>query len=252
MAWPLFQTNESAFRDTSIIGPCMTLADEVNARGLPWQRFVRAFEALYDNPCYQGPNPTSSSPFSQPPSDASTPSSPDNTSPSSYLNFASTLYPPPPPAAESGALPLWESYKDGEAFVSSGGAPNEARARAAYLRLAERVAQAMAFLEDSAPGEATSCIIRDADRFRSEHVVRHALTFSMFCFGPLLPLISAGDSRVLVLLYHVYQLTGKLLPGEQFWWCKKRVEVMQRLVMEELGRRGLDVCLWGREYLVLI
>lgn len=247
MAWPLFQTDESAFRNTSIIGPCMTLADEVNARGLSWLRYVRAFETLYDNPYHHDPTPAPSSPSSGPLSDASTPSSLDRTSPSPYLNFASTLYPPPPPAAESGALPLWESYKDGEAFVSSGGAPNEARARAAYIRLAERVAQAMAFLEDSPPGEATSCIIGDPDLFRSEHVVRHALTFSMFCFGPLLPLISAGDSRILVLLYHVYHLTGKLLPGKQFWWCKKRVEVMQRVIMEELEGRGTGVCLWGRE-----
>lgn len=81
-------------------------------------------------------------------------------------------------------------------------------------------------------------------------MVRYVLTFAMLCFGPLLPLISAGDSRVLVLLFHVYKAAEEMLPGDGFWWCRKRVERMQRVIGEELGRRGLEVCLRSVDHLL--
>ena len=74
-------------------------------------------------------------------------------------------------------------------------------------------------------------------------LMRYISTFPMMCFGPLLDLISAGDSRMLVVLFHVYRVVGALLAGETYWWCKKRVEVMQEVIGRELHVRGLEVCL---------
>jgi hypothetical protein len=68
----------------------------------------------------------------------------------------------------------------------------------------------------------------------------------MMCFGPLLALISSGDSRMLVVLFHIYRVVGALLPEEKYWWCKHRVEVMQEAIGRELRGRGLEVCLRRR------
>jgi hypothetical protein len=147
---------------------------------------------------------------------------------------------------------LFESYREGEVFVRSGGVANEGLTRAAYKRLAERISIAMAFLADGRrngrcpmSGEFPKDPVMGcySSTFSQEDMVRYVLTFPMLCFGPLLPLISSGDSRILLLLYHVYQIVAELLPNDKFWWCRKRVVVMKESILEELKLRGLEVCI---------
>jgi hypothetical protein len=146
---------------------------------------------------------------------------------------------------------LFESYKEADAFVRSGCVANESLTRAAYKRLARRLAIAMAFVEDARRRGRTAAEGFQKDpvsgfltsTFSQEDIVRYVLTFPMLCFGPLLPLISAGDSRMLLLLYHIYHVVDELLPHDQAWWCRKRVVVMKKVIKEELKARGLEVCL---------
>lgn len=77
--------------------------------------------------------------------------------------------------------------------------------------------------------------------------MRYVLTFPMLCFGPLLSLISTGDSRALVLLYHVYWVVDVLLQGGEYWWCQRRTKIMLKAIREELDARGLSVCVRGRD-----
>lgn len=65
----------------------------------------------------------------------------------------------------------------------------------------------------------------------------------MLCFGPFLPLISSGDSRALVVLFHIYRVVRILLPTDEFWWCRRRAEVMESAIGDELRARGLEVCI---------
>jgi hypothetical protein len=51
---------------------------------------------------------------------------------------------------------------------------------------------------------------------------------------------------MLVVLFHMYRVVGVLLAGERYWWCKRRVQVMQEVIGRELHVRGLEVCLRRR------
>ncbi|GAB1320481.1 hypothetical protein MFIFM68171_10691 [Madurella fahalii] len=271
MAWPLFQTSQSVFMHVPLLQPCMALEELVDARGLNWQRFARGFMDLYDNPRYRGAR--NAFPASEPPSDTTTevspspcpsfPSTPGGSSnsisgggSSSSSEFLEGIIPSLP---SSSALPfkvmtLWQSFKEGEAYVKSAGACDEALMRVAYKRLAARLAVAMAYVSDRG---ANSCPASRAARDKATNyreppltqsdIVRYVSTFPMMCFGPLLALISSGDSRILVVLFHIYRVVRVLLPGEQYWWCRRRVEVMEEAIGRELSSRGLEVCLKRRD-----
>jgi hypothetical protein len=156
-------------------------------------------------------------------------------------------------------MTLWQSYKEGEAYVRNAGAHDEGLVRAAFKRLVARLSVAMAFAGDDDAGSSGGCPAAAARKRAGEagngggcgrqpevtgtDKVRYVTTFPMMCFGPLLGLISSGDSRMLVLLLHMYRVVGMLLSEEKYWWCKKRVEVMKEAIGRELRGRGLEVCL---------
>ena len=285
MAWPLFQTAQSVFNNVGLLQPCVALEDVVDARGLNWQRYLRGFMDLYDNPRYQGGMRSSTT----------APSSSYATSVSSDMSHSPGSFPATPvagsasglgsgsgPAAASSSaaayfeglmqsvslsapsssgptynvMTLWQSYKEGEAYVRNAGAHDEKLMRAAYKRLVARLAVAMAFVANSEGGEgACPAIAAAAGRVggglrqptpKQADMVRYVATFPMMCFGPLLTLISGGDSRMLVVLFHIYRVAAVLLPGETYWWCRRRVEVMEDAIGRELRSRGLEVCLRRR------
>ncbi|KAK5664276.1 hypothetical protein OQA88_494 [Cercophora sp. LCS_1] len=212
MAWKEFQREESVFGRVGILGPCMALEKEVRERGLNWKRYFRGFCELYDG---------------------------------GWDIDDREIW-----ADELGVLTLWESYKEGEAFVEAGGVCDERVVRRAFRRLAERVAIAMAFVEDRTAKSLERDLVGGCWTFglTEEGLVRYVLTFAMLCFGPLLPLISSGDARMLVLLWHMYRVVGELLPGEKYWWCQNRVRVMGRLIKKELDIRGVSVDLWRENH----
>lgn len=143
-------------------------------------------------------------------------------------------------------MTLWQSHKEGQTYLENAGAHDEALVRAAYKRLATRVSVALAFVMDGGnrgdPALKMGGYGPHTD-VKSSDLVRYVTTFPMMCFGPLLAMISSGDSRMLVLLFHIYRVTGALLPDDTYWWCKKRVEVMGEAIGCELRSRGLEVCL---------
>ncbi|SPQ22481.1 287d28f8-1353-43f2-b521-ed389897aedd [Thermothielavioides terrestris] len=282
MAWPLFQDRRSVFAHVAVLQPCMALEDAVDALGLNWQRYVRGFMALYENPRYRGGRSAfcsaGTSGTQSPPSSASSSSSSSSSSSrdgslttpitgssastprgaGSNTSIAAAYLEGLLPSLPASAAPpykvmtLWQSYKEGEAYVRSAGAHDEALTRAAYRRLAARLAVAMAFVSEG-PGGGCAASGMSAGgvpgggcrrlEVRRSDLVRYVTTIPMMCFGPLLALISGGDSRMLVLLFHVYRIVAALLPGETYWWCRRRVEVMQEAIGRELRSRGLEVCL---------
>lgn len=270
MAWPLFQREESIFTKVGILQPCMAMSDEVEARGLNWRRVARQFESVYDNPRYQGGRQnvpvfseetgmllgetSGSSPGSLGGSDIFDGSRSACLMADAFGDYgevgfgfelsASNRYPPLMVST------LFDSYREGEAFVKGGGVVSETLTRGAYKRLAERTAMAMVFMEDGRrtgncpmlghqKDPATGCY---NPAINQEDMVRYVLTFPMMCFGPLLPLISSGDSRILLLLFHIYEIVDELLQADRYWWCRKRVVVMKKSILEELRVRGLEVC----------
>jgi hypothetical protein len=293
MGWPLFQAPQSVFTHVGVLQPCMALEDVVEDRGLNWQRHARGLMELYDNPRYQGttggapePCPSSSSapspaqpasspssegtPFSPPAfgMDSTTTSFPATPSPASgpVSNGPSTAFleglRPNLPSSSSPpyrVMTLYQSYKEGLAYVQSAGAHDEALMRAAYKRLVARLAVAIAFVLDddaSSAGGGGGCPVVSGNaeesstprhlQIRGNDRMRYVTVFPMMCFGPLLSMITSGDSRMLIVLYHIYWVTGKLLVGECYWWCKRRVEAMKEAIGRELRSRGLEVCLRRR------
>jgi hypothetical protein len=260
MAWPLFQREESIFMRVGILRPCMALSDEVEARGLNWRKYARIFEEIYDNPRYQGGRGVAAD-SGDLESEYSGPGTPELSLLSDECPLGIFSGRPPPDMgfdlSSSSSDPslrvstLFDSYKEGEVFVKNGGIVNEGVTRSAYKRLSERVSIAMVFLAESRRD--TGCpmlglqkdplALFPSSTFSQGDMARYVLTFPMLCFGPLLPLISRGDSRVLLLLYHVYQMVEELLPSDRFWWCRKRSLVMRQSMMEELRARGLEVCI---------
>ncbi|KAK3295919.1 uncharacterized protein B0H64DRAFT_442280 [Chaetomium fimeti] len=238
MAWPLFQSRQSAFTRAGLLQPCVALEDAVDARGLNWRRGVRAFMGVYDNGNGMG-------------MDMGMGASGDPTSyPTSYLEGLRNTSLSPTDESPYRIMTLWQSHKEGDAYLENAGAHDEALVRAAYKRLATRVSVALAFVMDGGnrggPASKTGgygagghC----STDVKSSDLVRYVTTFPMMCFGPLLAMISSGDSRMLVLLFHIYRVTGALLTDDTYWWCKKRVEVMGEAIGRELRSRGLEVCL---------
>ncbi|KAK1835080.1 sterol uptake control protein 2 [Podospora conica] len=256
MSWPLFQSTNSIFMRVGILQPCMSLSDEVDARGLNWRRLSRPFMDLYDDPRFQGGRGETLRPGTS--ASADTASSPMMSSPA-MSPISSRACSVPVEEDETFAyrstdmlkvLILWESYKEGEDFVKAGGVRNEMLTRRAFRRLADRLAIAMAYVEDG--GFERQCPATDkggrhGSMFRREHVMRYVLTFPMLCFGPLLSLISSGDSRALVLLYHVYHVVDTMLQSDEYWWCRKRVTIMLKAIKDELDARGLRICVRSRD-----
>lgn len=276
MAWPLFQTPQSVFQHVGLLQPCMALEDVVDARGLRWQRDVRGFMDMYDNPRYRGgrtglrgvsSRSSSSSASSCASSSDGSSRSPPGSSPApspgrstggasvsatagagsgAYLEGVLNSL-PSSRAPTYNVMTLWQSYKEGEAYVRSGGVHDEGLMRAAFKRLVTRLAVAMAFVMDEeeggCPASGTRAVGYRQPELKRSDMMRYVATFPMMCFGPLLALISSGDSRMLVVLFHIYCVTGALLPGETYWWCRRRVEVMKDAIGRELRSRGLEVCL---------
>jgi len=271
MAWPLFQSARSVFQRVGLLQPCMALEDVVEARGLRWRRHVRGFMELYDNPRYRGGRnglaafSSFSSSFSSSPSSCASSSersrSPPGSFPAASPGRSTGAYLegvwdslPSSRAPTHNVMTLWQSYKEGEAYVRSAGVHDEGLMRAAFKRLVARLAVAMAFVMDQ-EGSGCPAFGTWGDRYRQPELkrsdmVRYVATFPMMCFGPLLALISSGDSRMLVVLFHIYRVAGVLLPGETYWWCRRRVEVMEDAIGRELRRRGLEVCLRGQNEVV--
>ncbi|KAK3357333.1 hypothetical protein B0T25DRAFT_450974 [Lasiosphaeria hispida] len=254
MAWPLFQSHRSVFSRVAVLQPCMALEDLVGARGLNWHRHAKGFMDLYDNPRHHGGRAAFPTSFTQvpqsPPPSSPAASTSSRSSASSASSASSPLGFHPHTARMHKVLTLWQSYKEGEQFIEGGGTPDEALTRAAYKRLVARLAIAMAYIADREGCPASSTSSQPAagsshPLLRREDVVRYVLTFAMLCFGPLLPLISSGDSRILVLLFHMYRAVEMLLPSDDYWWCRRRVAVMQAAIKGELRARGSDVCLRG-------
>ena len=282
MAWPLFQTPQSVFNNVGLLQPCVALEDVVDARGLGWQRHLRGFMDLYDNPRYRGgmrssttssscasvSSETSQSSGSFPATPAAGSASGSGSGQAATASGSAAAYfegllqsvsasAPFSTGPAYSVMTLWQSYKEGEAYVRNAGAHDETLMRAAYKRLVARLAVAMAFVLDREGGEGGACPAMTAatgrrgsglrqPALKQEDMVRYVATFPMMCFGPLLTLISGGDSRMLVVLLHIYRVTGALLPGETYWWCRRRVEAMEDAIGRELRSRGLEVCLRGR------
>ncbi|KAK0722845.1 hypothetical protein B0T26DRAFT_237047 [Lasiosphaeria miniovina] len=265
MAWPLFQSERSVFFHVPILQPCMAIEDAVEARGLRRQGLARGFVQLYDNPRYHGgrnafradsrarprkqqqqdrtshsPTPSASPPSSSSSSSATLHS--DETWSSSFTRQESQSLK---------VLTLWQSYKEGEAFVGRAGAEDYGLMRAAYKRLAERLAVAMAFASDGGVGGGCPAAFPSkplgrsrSPVLKSKDIVRYVMTFPMICFGSFLPLITEGDSRGLVVLFHIYRVVRQLLPpADENWWCRRRTEAMEAALRCELRARGLEVCL---------
>ncbi|KID73823.1 uncharacterized protein G6M90_00g000490 [Metarhizium brunneum] len=67
--------------------------------------------------------------------------------------------------------------------------------------------------------------------------------FPILCCGPFARLITTGDSRALVFLFHFYHAARRLLAPKRCWWASVRSSVMEELILKELDCRGLDVSL---------
>ncbi|KAK4171932.1 sterol uptake control protein 2 [Triangularia setosa] len=241
-AWEHFQHPDSVFSKPGLLQPCMAIEDAVEVKGLNWQRYVKGFMGLYDNPRYHGTGPSStrqqkssSCPMMGSPKEENEPRHPSQSD--NYFRVVT----------------LWHSYTEGVAYLQSGGLHDEALLRAAYKRLVSRLAVGMAYLSDrsftkSCPFSAGYQPSKPAEMgLKQEDLVRYVLTISMMCFGPLLQLIgSGGDSRMLILLLHIYRVVGVLLPPggwDKYWWCRRRVVVMEEAIGREMRRRGVEVCL---------
>ncbi|TDZ24079.1 Sterol uptake control protein 2 [Colletotrichum orbiculare MAFF 240422] len=76
-----------------------------------------------------------------------------------------------------------------------------------------------------------------------EDIERYIFSFPLFCIKTFLDMITSGDSRAFLVLYHFYRTSRLLLGQERCWWASERLEVMEALIGEELGRRDVALAL---------
>lgn len=67
--------------------------------------------------------------------------------------------------------------------------------------------------------------------------------FPILCCGPFAKLMTKGDSRVLVFLFHFYRSARVLLAADRCWWARERSRIMEELILEELKSREIEICL---------
>lgn len=92
------------------------------------------------------------------------------------------------------------------------------------------------------------CVARLGDGsmlLQRDDVERYFFSFPVLASGPFLNLARGGDGRALVVLYHFYRAARVLLTSDESWWARERSRVLEGLILRELGRRGLGVCLMG-------
>ena len=118
--------------------------------------------------------------------------------------------------------------------------------RAAFDRLATRVAVLLAFVQEGRP---LSSYPRNPLRPSPMNTVddmdvfTYAMSISILCFGPVVPLVLNCDTRALILFYQFYHCMNELLRGSSLWWCLERSAVLEVKIRNELRRRGISVCL---------
>jgi hypothetical protein len=248
----MFQTPESIFFSVPIFKPNMVFEEAVDMHGISWKHLSRMFMDLYDNPRYQGGRDAYPRPYS-----AADSLLPDRhaarTCPYSGRRSATPQGPTDPPVGISieetihvfqslqgsvlTALTAVQAHSVSNMVRSRNPTTKDELVRAAYERIVMRVCVVLAFVAARDKDPSHVCMPLESD------VVRYVLMFPMLCFGPFLPWILAGDSRALVLLWHIYHVASRLLPMERYWWAQKRICVMQNLLLQELRFRGLEVCL---------
>ncbi|KAJ0301749.1 hypothetical protein COL5a_005767 [Colletotrichum fioriniae] len=113
------------------------------------------------------------------------------------------------------------------------------RQRAAFAGIVERLSVIMALWQHRSTNPQPPA---------TPDLERYILAFPLFCFGPLLDMIVANDSRALLLLYHFYE-TSRLLLGEEereaTWWACDRLSAMPKMLEQELRRRGIPTVPFG-------
>ncbi|KAF4333109.1 hypothetical protein FBEOM_13091 [Fusarium beomiforme] len=67
--------------------------------------------------------------------------------------------------------------------------------------------------------------------------------FPIICSGPIARWIRDGESRILVFLCNFYRAAQILLSKKRGWWAYTRSCAMERLILDELHFRGLEVYL---------
>jgi hypothetical protein len=86
---------------------------------------------------------------------------------------------------------------------------------------------------------------------RRAELERCFLSFPLLCMGGFIDMIRAGDSRALLVLYHMYNAARILIGVGGPWWAADRSTVMAGRIGQELRERGqgrfldLDLVLSG-------
>ncbi|KAH8889591.1 hypothetical protein GQ53DRAFT_870058 [Thozetella sp. PMI_491] len=243
--WPLFHTRQSVF--TNVVGykPYLGLEEMLMERGVDSHQFSRQLMDIYDDPEYHGGRNVRSLP--------STPSSTGSLT--ELVHFDS----PPGPTYDLGSidsddtvslfdslcgeslrgLSLVECFAARESQLPPE-ATQEEMSRAGYERLAARLSVVLSYLDLHKSPEGFFSIPEASGSLLS----RYMFSFALLCFGPFLSMMLKGDSRALVLMFHLYQAARILLPADQHWWCHRRAVVLESMIGDELRFRGLEICTW--------
>jgi len=68
-------------------------------------------------------------------------------------------------------------------------------------------------------------------------IARYVFTFPVLCSRAFAKMVKRRDPMALLLLYHFYRASGKLLPRTSFWWAQKRVGMSEMLLKDWLYKR---------------
>jgi hypothetical protein len=254
MAWPYLNVQQSVFGRVAMYKPCNVLEKIVESRGLDWRGVAGRFMAMYDDQRLWGSRkqPERSSSDASSPENGETPLPvPELTAKQmTHLSNRRKLTASAEMDAEilSGLLPTacaGEPSPDSSSLLPS---TDKFLVRASYERVVNRLAVILTFLSEISNPPATSLggspltAVSYLMPQRTD-IERYFLSFPLLCFGPFLDLILNGDSRALVVLYHIYRAARLLLATQDSWWATKRSAIMERFIGMELKARGLERCL---------
>ena len=268
-AWPMLHRPGGVWEKAGIFRPSSILEDAAEIAGLRWKGIRRVFMAAYDNPRYWGGQRSGRSRRGQ--QEKKSRSQQKATFISldhPFLDYVNAGTPKMSSLRFEDVLPMLRSFNfdvlrvnDIATLTAMGQVPTlvdyadeKMITRAAFDRIATRVAVMLAFLREgrsihtypmpsARPG--SGIMLNDTDVFT------YAMSVAILCFGPAVRLVLSSDSRALILMYHFYHATNKLLQGTNMWWSMERSAILEVRMRNELSARGINVCIHGAERFVL-
>jgi hypothetical protein len=108
-----------------------------------------------------------------------------------------------------------------------------ADSHAAYVHVANRLSALLSLLPIDSQETAEPSVLEICPDLLPD-VSRVVYTFPIMFHSKFTDMLFENDKRILVLLYHFFQMVNRLLPKEECWWAARRAESFEVFLKQKI------------------